>query len=107
MIARLGLNTEVFEGWVMLVAAFFVVTMIIFMMKTARNLKGKIERKIGSLASSSSRLGLFTFVFLMVLREGVETVLILSAVEFNSTQLSVPRNPRRRLPRRAVWRHVR
>src|SRR4029077_14393416 len=31
--------------------------------------------------------GLFLFVFLMVLREGVETVLILTAVEFNSTQL--------------------
>jgi high-affinity iron transporter len=87
VIARLGLNTEVFEGWVMLIAAFFVVTMIVFMMKTARYLKGNIEKKIDALAGNSSRLGLFTFIFLMVFREGVETVLILSAVEFNSTQL--------------------
>jgi high-affinity iron transporter len=87
VIARLGLSTEVFEGWVMLIAAFFVVTMIIFMMKTARYLKGNIEKKIGNLASNGSRFGLFTFIFLMVFREGVETVLILSAVEFNSTQL--------------------
>lgn len=87
VIARLGLNTEVFEGWVMLVAAFFVVTMIVFMMKTARFLKGDIENKIGALAGNGSSIGLFTFIFLMVFREGVETVLILSAVEFNSTQL--------------------
>ena len=31
--------------------------------------------------------GLFVFVFLMVLREGVETVLILAAVSLNSTEL--------------------
>jgi uncharacterized membrane protein len=32
-------------------------------------------------------VGLFLFVFLMILREGVETVLILSAVTLNSTEL--------------------
>jgi len=35
-------NEDIFEGWVMLAAAFFVVTMIIFMMKTGRKLKGLI-----------------------------------------------------------------
>ena len=34
-----------------------------------------------------SKIGLFFFVFLLVLREGVETVLILSAVTLNSTEL--------------------
>ena len=34
-------NQDIFEGWIMLVAAFFVVTMIIFMMKTGRKLKGR------------------------------------------------------------------
>ncbi|MGI9102319.1 MAG: Fe-S-containing protein [Terriglobales bacterium] len=86
-LSRLQLNQDIFEGWVMLVAAFFVVTMIIFMMKTGRKLKGQIEGKVGQLAGASSRLGLFAFVFLMVLREGVETVLILSAVSLNTTEL--------------------
>ncbi len=86
-LSRLQLNRDIFEGWVMLVAAVFVVTMIIFMMKTGRKLKGEIEGKVGELAARSSRLGLFAFVFLMVLREGVETVLILSAVSLNSTEL--------------------
>jgi high-affinity iron transporter len=86
-LSRLNFNQDIFEGWVMLVAAVFVVTMIIFMMRTGRRLKGDIEGKVGAMAARSSRLGLFAFVFLMVLREGVETVLILSAVTLNSTEL--------------------
>jgi uncharacterized membrane protein len=60
------------------------------MQKTARGMKGDIESKIASLTGSEkevSRLGLFFFVFLLVLREGVETVLILSAVSMNSTEI--------------------
>src|SRR5258708_4453677 len=87
LISRLNWNEDVFEGWIMLVAAFFVVTMVIFMMKTGRKLKGQIEGKVGLLAGNDAWIGLFFFVFLMVLREGAETVLILSAVTLNSTEL--------------------
>ena len=87
VLSRAHINEDTFEGWVMLAAAFFVITMVIFMMRTARALKGKIEGRVGSLATQGSRLGLFAFVFFMVLREGVETVLILSAVNLNSTEL--------------------
>jgi FTR1 family protein len=87
LISRLKWNQDIFEGWVMLVAAFFVVSMIVFMMKTGRKLKGQIEGKIGLFARDDAWIGLFLFVFLMVLREGVETVLILSAVTLNSSEL--------------------
>ena len=87
LLSRLQWNQDVFEGWVMLVAAVFVVTMIVFMMKTGRKLKGEIEGKIGLFARDDAWIGLFLFVFLMVLREGVETVLILSAVTLNSSEL--------------------
>src|SRR5580698_8252425 len=91
VISRLSWNEDVFEGWVMLAAAFFVVTMVIFMMKTGRKMKGQIEGKVGLLAGlgagNDAWIGLFLFVFLMVLREGAETVLILSAVSLNSTEL--------------------
>jgi FTR1 family protein len=87
LLARTQWNQDIFEGWVMLAAAFFVVTMIIFMMKTGRKMKGEIEGKVGLLAGRNAWFGLFAFVFLMVLREGVETVLILSAVSLNSTEL--------------------
>lgn len=86
-LSRLALNEDVYEGWIMLAAAFFVVTMIIFMMRTGKTLKGEIEGKIGTLAGRGSQIGLFLFVFLMVLREGGETVLILSAVSLESSAL--------------------
>ena len=87
LLTRFKWNEDIFEGWIMLAAAFFVVTMIIFMMKTGRRLKGQIEGKIGLLAREDAWIGLFLFIFLMVLREGAETVLILSAVSLNSSEL--------------------
>ncbi len=86
-------NSDIVEGWVELAAAAFVVSMIWFMHKTARSMKGEIEKKIAKFTGVSegqskvSTLGLFFFVFLLVLREGVETVLILSAVSLNSTEI--------------------
>jgi high-affinity iron transporter len=87
ILSRTQWNQDIFEGWIMLAAAFFVITMIIFMMRTGRKLKGHIEGKVGLLAGQNAWFGLFLFVFLMVLREGVETVLILGAVSLNSTEL--------------------
>ncbi|MBA3914680.1 MAG: DUF2318 domain-containing protein, partial [Acidobacteriales bacterium] len=87
LISRTKWNEDIFEGWVMLAAAFFVITMIVFMMRTGRKLKGEIEGKVSAMAEKSSWIGLFAFVFLMVFREGVETVLILGAVSLNSTEL--------------------
>jgi FTR1 family protein len=87
LLSRTNWNQDIFEGWIMLAAAFFVGTMIVFMMRTAKHLKGDIEGKVGSLAAKSSALGLFVFVFLLVVREGVETVLTLFAVSLNSTEL--------------------
>jgi FTR1 family protein len=87
ILSRFKLNEDIFEGWVMLVAAVFVVTMIVFMMRTGRKLKGEIESKVGLFARGDAWIGLFLFIFLMVLREGAETVLILSAVTLNSSEL--------------------
>jgi len=89
LVARMQFNSDILEGWVMLAAAVFVISMIWFMHKTARTMKGSIEEKISQYTSPSgvSKLGIFFFVFLLVLREGVETVLILSAVTLNSTEI--------------------
>lgn len=89
ILARTQYNTDIFEGWVMLGAAAFVISMIWFMHKTARTMRGSIETKVAKYTGPEgvSKVGLFFFVFLLVLREGVETVLILSAVTLNSTEL--------------------
>src|SRR5579859_1571134 len=86
-LSYLPISQDSFEGWVMLIAAVMVVGMIIFMMRTARKLRGEIESKVGSLAGTGSKWGLFAFVFLMVFREGIETVAILAGVSLNSTEL--------------------
>jgi FTR1 family protein len=87
LLSRLQLNEDIFEGWVMLGAAFFVITMVIFMMKAGKKMKGEIEGKLGSLAGRGSQAGIFLFIFLMVLREGAETVLTLAGVTLNSSAL--------------------
>src|SRR5438128_1609867 len=87
VLSRTKWNQDIFEGWIMLAGAFFVITMIIFMMRTGKKLKGDIEGKVGLLAGQDAWFGLFVFVFLLVLREGVETVLFLSVISLNSTEL--------------------
>src|ERR1700680_1120776 len=43
LLSRTRWNQDIFEGWIMLAAAFFVVPMIIFMRKTGRNLMVAME----------------------------------------------------------------
>jgi FTR1 family protein len=50
VLSRLHFNQDIFEGVVMLVAAVFVVSMVIFMMRTAKKLKGEIEGRLHTLA---------------------------------------------------------
>jgi FTR1 family protein len=79
-----------FEGLMYLLAAFFVVTMIVWMNRVARHLKKDIEQKVESYAVRAGRaagVGIFLFVFLMVVREGVELALILRAVEMSTEGL--------------------
>ena len=87
LLSRLQLNQDIFEGWIMLAAAFFVITMIIFMVRTGKKMKGEIEGRLSALAGRGSQIGVFLFVFLMILREGAETVLFLASVSLNSTAL--------------------
>jgi len=79
---------DAYEGGLMLVAAIFVATLVWWMWRTGQQMKGEIEEKLSILSASPSRgaaLGLFSFVFLMVFREGVETVLFLAAVSIRTT----------------------
>src|SRR6516225_2642319 len=86
LISRFNLNQDIVEGWVMLAAAFFVITMIIFMMRTGKKMKGEIESKLGALTNKGSRFAVFLFGFLIVMCEGAETVLTLTGVTLNLTE---------------------
>jgi FTR1 family protein len=90
ILERITVNQEILEGILMLVAAFFVSTMVIWMWKTSKGLKKEIESKIEMIAESETNggsgawLGLFFFTFLMIVREGIETVIFLSAVNLTT-----------------------
>lgn len=87
---RFNISEDGFEGLLLLVAAFFVVTMILWMNRIARHLKKEIEQKVEAYAAragAAAGWGLGLFVFLMVVREGAELALILRAVELSTEGL--------------------
>ncbi|MEX2263150.1 MAG: Fe-S-containing protein [Bryobacteraceae bacterium] len=86
LFTRIELNQEAYEGWVQLAAAALVLTMIVWMNRHAKGLKGEIESQLQKRAvSAGAGWGIFLFVFLMIFREGAETVLLLTAVNFDSS----------------------
>jgi FTR1 family protein len=87
IIAGLGIEEEAYEGWLMIAGAVCVAGMVYWMLKTSKYLKGEIESKLERLSSGSPRAvawGLFGLTFVLVLREGVETVLFLAAVNLTT-----------------------
>ena len=89
---RWRISEDGFEGVMYLVAAAFVITMILWMNRVARHLKKEIEQKIETYvgrAGPAAGWGIFIFVFLMVLREGAELAIILRAVELSTEGLQI------------------
>jgi FTR1 family protein len=86
LMSRLQMNAEHFEGWMLLASAVFVLTLVLWMNRHARGLKGEIETRLQQRTGrTASRWGIFLFVFLMIFREGVETVLMLMAFRFDTS----------------------
>jgi len=89
-VQRYGLDAQspVVEGSLMFVAAALVTSLVIWMWRTGRSIRHRLEQRLDTLmgtaetaaVSARSALGVFTFAFIMVLREGVETVLFLAAL---------------------------
>jgi high-affinity iron transporter len=73
-----GPTEEIFEGAAMLLAAAFLTWMIFWMLRQARYLKSDLHRAVQeTLASGGAAWGIFFLVFFAVVREGVETALLL------------------------------
>jgi FTR1 family protein len=92
LLDRWKVSEDGFEGLLMLVASALVVTMVIWMGRVARTLRKDIESRLETYAQQSTRAagwGIGAFVFLMVVREGAELVLILRAVELSSAGMEV------------------
>ncbi|HET6268295.1 MAG TPA: FTR1 family protein, partial [Acidobacteriota bacterium] len=93
LLQKISINSEIMEGTLMLLAALFVGTMVLWMWRSARGLKKEIENRVEEIAGSGEQgnvgvwLTLFLFSFLMIFREGVETVIFLRAVNFTTDSI--------------------
>jgi high-affinity iron transporter len=86
LFTKFEISSDSYEGWVLLVSAVFVASMVIWMNRHAKHMKGEIETQLQKgTGSSGRRWGIFLFVFLMIFREGVETVLMLSASRLDTS----------------------
>ncbi len=74
-----GQAEEIFEGLAMFVAAGVLTWMIFWMRKQAINIKAHLHAQMQSVLTSGSSLGLVLLAFVVVVREGIETVLFLFA----------------------------
>jgi len=80
------LNSDAYEGWVLLASAAFVLSMVIWMNRHGKKMKGEIESRLGkNMSDGGGQWGVFAFVFLMIFREGVETVVMLAAVRMDTS----------------------
>lgn len=92
LLDRWQVSEDGFEGLLMLLASVLVISMIIWMNRVARHLKKEIEQRVEAYAQKSTRAagwGIGLFVFMMVVREGAELVLVLRAVELSSAGVQV------------------
>jgi FTR1 family protein len=64
------------EGIVLLVSSAMVAWLVLWMRRHGKTVKETTEKRLGALAAGS-KAGVFLFAFLMVFREGAETVLML------------------------------
>ncbi len=74
----MGRAEQIFEGVTMLIGAALLTTMILWMMKQ-RRIAAELQERVATEVAEAHRFGLFSLVFVAVLREGIETVIFLGA----------------------------
>lgn len=85
-LSTLGLSADnpTVEGVTLLIAAVAVISMVVWVWRNGRTMRGSVEARVGGIMGGSSRtpsgLALFALSFFMVAREGAELVLFMSAL---------------------------
>jgi len=89
-LTRLTYNEELAEGIAMLVGAALVMSLVVWMWRAAPRMRQEIESGMARAAGAqASAWAVFLFAFAMVLREGIETAVFLSAASFSTEGLSL------------------
>ena len=84
-VALEGRSEEIFEGAAMLLAAGVLTWMIFWMQRQGRHIQAQLESDVRAAVTAGSAWALFGLAFVAVVREGVETVLFLTAAAFSAT----------------------
>jgi len=77
-----GIAAETFEGAASLTATAVLTYMVFWMAKNAQKIKGELQQKIDIAITKGQLFGITTLAFVAVFREGLETVLFLTATFF-------------------------
>jgi high-affinity iron transporter len=75
--------TPLYEGVLATIAAALVISMVVYMLRTARHLRREIGVKLESAAAAPGAgawLGVFLFVLLMITREGMELAFVAASL---------------------------
>ena len=81
-LAAIGWNPDAYEGWVLLISALFVGTMVVWMNRHGKHIRTEIET---GLQKGGGAWGVFWIVILMIFRDCVETVTMLAALGLNTS----------------------
>lgn len=80
------------EGTLALIAGVMVASFTIYIMKTAKNIRGDIHNRLDKNANKDGALadiGVFAFTILMVAREGMETAMMLGAMSAKQSEFAI------------------
>ena len=80
-----GLQEKIFQGTTMLLGAFLLTTMILWMMQQrhiAKEIEGRVEKHLLNSQILFSHAGVFMLIFIAIIREGIETVIFLNALNY-------------------------
>ncbi|HID89234.1 MAG TPA: hypothetical protein EYH27_01925 [Anaerolineales bacterium] len=80
-----GRGEEIFEGATMLLAAVVLTWMIFWMRRQGRQIQTELEQDVRRATATGGNGPLFALAFIAVVREGIETVLFLTAAAFTAT----------------------
>lgn len=84
-----GEAEEIFEGLTMLLAAGLLTWMIFWMQRQGEQVKRMLESDVRRVASRGQTWGLYTMVFITVLREGIETAIFLTAAAMTTNEHNI------------------
>ena len=75
-----GTMEELFEGFTFIISGIFIITLILWMSKEGPKMKIYLEEKIKKSIQKEKLLSITILVFIIIIREGVELVLMLTGV---------------------------